>query len=76
MGEMIGMIISAIASKNMCYEFKNFEMEVDTDMDLPLDEDMQLKMTLKGSMKVEYCKFEITDSKNQISYGLKTEEEA
>ena len=80
MEEMIQMmaagILKEMVSKNMRSEMKGYEVEVDTDMECPIDDECVFKMKLKCSGKVEYAKFEITNKEgNKVvnNYGLKEE---
>lgn len=73
---MLGGILKEMVSKNMHSEMKGYEVEVDTDMECPIDDECVFKMKLKCSGKVEYAKFEITNKEgNKVvnNYGLKEE---
>ena len=73
---MIGDIVKEMVSKNVHNEVKGYEMEVDTKMECPIDDECIFKMELKGSVKVEHAEFEITckdGTKVVNNYGLKEE---
>jgi hypothetical protein len=73
---MLGGIVKELISKNVHNEVKGYEMEVDTEMEYPIDDECILKMKLKGSVKMEHAEIEITNKDtNKIvnNYGLKEE---
>lgn len=73
---MVGGIFKELVSKNVRHEVKGYEVEVDTEMECPIDDECIFKMKLKGSAKVEHAEFEITckdGNKVVNNYGLKEE---
>lgn len=77
---MLGGIVKEMVSKNVRNEVRGYEMEVDTEIEGPIDDECILKMKFKCAVKVEHAKIEITNKDtnkdtNKVvnNYGLKGE---
>ena len=71
---MLGGIVKEMVSKNVRNEVRGYEMEVDTEIEGPIDDECILKMKLKCAVKVEHAEIEITNKDiNKVvnNYGLK-----
>lgn len=64
-------LAKALAKKELGYELKGADMDFDFEIETPLlgDTDTIMKVKCKGSTKVEYCNFTITNS-GKTEYGL------
>lgn len=73
---MFGGIVRVLVSKNVRSEVRGYEMEVDTEIECPIDDECILKMKLKGAVKFEHAEIEITNKDtNKVvnNYGFKGE---